>query len=361
MSKKRKVNAPVRERKKQEAEAKRKVARKPKRGSGAGTSVPVEVQHSTYVKVWMIVDLVFCAFHLIGLMTYAVAHSKLDVDGNLIIYVILYAVIGLCGIPAAVMILLGRPVGITLAWITAGATGLALLCSLIGLGFIAEVLGGVLPANVGGLIVGGAVIWLVIRADLLLFYCVAVIRARDAMTPTPILPEGVAAPPPPGTNAIQFAKVVGLVAILGLVTLCIIAIVMGSRPSGPLQPWADYQDRVLVTPTPTETIREYKYNEREVPHWIAGVKNKEITQADFERITALASRWLAAEDATQVILAAGAAHPKWVSSLKPHAEKLIGSTNDADPDSRDIKVRLRAMINQAEPPPPAPAPVTEPE
>ena len=90
-------------------------------------------------------------------------------------------------------------------------------------------------------------------------------------------------------------KLLGI--ILAIVVVCVTLLVVllkqmtKERPAP--TPWADYQDRVEVTPSPTGTVNKYIYNEREVPHWITGVKNKDITQADFERITALAARWLA--------------------------------------------------------------------
>ncbi|MEM7012968.1 MAG: hypothetical protein AAF585_15955 [Verrucomicrobiota bacterium] len=98
----------------------------------------------------------------------------------------------------------------------------------------------------------------------------------------------------------QNLKLLGI--ILGIVLVCVVGLVFGLKhltKERPVPtPWADYQDRVKVTPSPSGTIREYAYNEREVPAWIDGVKNKNISQADFDRITALAARWLAADDAS---------------------------------------------------------------
>ena len=163
------------------------------------------------------------------------------------------------------------------------------------------------------------------------------------------------------TNAKMFTAILGgVVLIAGAIGA---AFYFAGGEGEPQTPWKDYQDRVKVTPMVDKTIREYVYHEREVPHWVAGARNPSVQKIEFEQIVTLAASWLAADDATKVILAAGAAHPEWGSAVAPHAERLIASTNDADPNSRDIKVRLTSLVSQfgAEAPAPDPEPEPAPE
>lgn len=128
-------------------------------------------------------------------------------------------------------------------------------------------------------------------------------------------------------------------------------------------PWTNYEDRLKITPTVSgEPLREYRYPDREVKFWVRGAKDPKLPAAEFERLVSLATKWLTLEDATSVLEAAAAAHSDRGAQLVTHAQTLTNGINSANPESRDCKVRLNAIIEKfAEPAPePTPEPTLEP-
>lgn len=369
MAKKRKVNAPVREKKRQQKEeaekrklrdAQRRAAEiqaeynEPAPAEGGGPSrkrgkrrPSGAVPMPGYVKAWMIVDIIFCGLHLIGFFSRA---TNLPPDLPILFKVSLalsLAIAG-CGLPAAILVLIGKQQGVVLGWITVFVTGLSIVTQLL---LAVGVAGGLdlIAPQYTGWFAAAFLIAIVVRIDLMFFYGIALSRANQAFNEA-LVPGAAKFETPERSPAMGFAVTIGVLAGISLAIVVSIAVFKKVKGVEDTSPWASYRDRIEVTPTPAGPEKKYNYRENEVKHWVAGVKNKRVRQSDFEEIISIAARWLTIEDATEVILAAAEAHPEWNASVAPHAAKLMEATQPSDPASRELRNKLKA-IAESEPAP----------
>ena len=165
--------------------------------------------------------------------------------------------------------------------------------------------------------------------------------ARPAPGPT------FSGPAQPMPKVASFAITIGVFLLIAAVIVGAIFAFKAFQPKEDPTPWKSYQERIEVTATPSGPEKKYQYRERELKNWIAGVKNKEVRQSEFENIVSIAARWLTLEDATKVVLAAAGAHPEWKSSVAPHAAKLMDLTKPADPASRELRNQLKAIAESS--------------
>ncbi|MFT5468487.1 MAG: hypothetical protein ACI8UO_003596 [Verrucomicrobiales bacterium] len=172
--------------------------------------------------------------------------------------------------------------------------------------------------------------------------------------------EDPGAPREPRPGYVETAKPMPKFASFGLtiaVLLGIAAVGFGIyfafnhfQPEEDPKPWASYKDRIEVTANASGApSRKYVYRDREVKHWVNGAGNSKVSSAEFEKIVSLSVRWLTAEDATTVVLAAASGHPEWKSKITPHAQKLMESTTSGDPDSRALRNKLKALAESEMP------------
>ncbi len=123
-----------------------------------------------FVLGWAIVDLVFCGLRLFQVPFSALALFVID-DVTLqavgVLELVTVAPLGLVGVPAAILILCKRRLGLTLGYLCAALTALSLITSIITPIMMAPADGD--AATVGGF-AAGVIFSLGIRVSLLLLY-----------------------------------------------------------------------------------------------------------------------------------------------------------------------------------------------
>jgi hypothetical protein len=141
-------------------------------------NAPVRAKTSGFAKGWVITDLVFCGLRLMAALLGLVGASQIP-DSNPIAPTIAYEVIAgmgiaCLGIPANILLLNGRRLGVTLAWVSLLFTALSIGVSLWQIGIQMDQVSDQ-AARAG--MAGGVIVVIIIRLGLNITYAVVVHKA----------------------------------------------------------------------------------------------------------------------------------------------------------------------------------------